>query len=184
MRIHLIWLVAGLLFIGSTVAQADNSLGDDFSDAPESKWTYVADTVMGGVSVGQVQFLSEGEVDFARLTGSVSTDNNGGFIQFRRKLPDYPDAGISGIRIMVRGNGERYFVHLRTRGTVLPWQYYQAEFTTTDKWTEIQIPLSDFEPSGRILRSTPAPNAITSVGIVAYGRDHEAQVDVSEVNFY
>jgi hypothetical protein len=27
---------------------------------------------------------------------------------------------------MVRGNNQRYFVHLPTGGTPLPWQYYQA----------------------------------------------------------
>ena len=97
---------------------------------------------MGGVSAGQARFLSEGDLDFARLTGTVRTENNGGFIQVRRKLTNRPSADTSGVRLVVRGNGEQYFIHLRTRGTVLPWQYYQADFTTSEQWTEIRLPLS------------------------------------------
>ena len=184
MRANFIWLVSGFVIIGCTMAQADEKLTEDFSKSPETRWDYVADTVMGGVSSGQVQFSSEGNTAFARLTGTVSTENNGGFIQFRRKLSDRPDEGVSGVRLLVRGNGEQYFVHLRTRGTVLPWQYYQAEFATSDAWTEVNLPVSDFKASGAILRATPLADEITSVGIVAYGRDHEARVDVSEIGFY
>ncbi|WP_171237866.1 MULTISPECIES: CIA30 family protein [unclassified Ruegeria] len=184
MRANFIGLVSGLVIIGCTMAQADGKLTEDFSKSPETRWDYVADTVMGGVSSGHVQFRSEGDVAFARLTGTVSTENNGGFIQFRRKLSDRPDDGVSGVRLLVRGNGEHYFVHLRTRGTVLPWQYYQAEFATSDDWTEVYLPLSGFKASGAMLRATPIADEITSVGVVAYGHDHEARVDVSEIGFY
>lgn len=177
-------LVSGLVIIGSTMAQADENLAEDFSKSPETRWDYVADAVMGGVSSGEVQFRSEGDDAFARLTGTVSTENNGGFIQFRRKLPGGPDASVSGVRLLVRGNGEQYFVHLRTRGTVLPWQYYQAEFATSDEWTEVYLPLSGFKASGAMLRAIPDADKITSVGVVAYGRDHEARVDVSEIGFF
>lgn len=178
------WLFTAILVLGTAMAKADNTLTEDFSRSPEMRWDYVADTVMGGVSSGQVRFLSEGDVHFARLTGTVSTANNGGFIQVRRKLTARPAADTSGIRLLVRGNGEQYFVHLRTRGTVLPWQYYQASFATSDSWTEIRLPLSEFRASGAMLRSTPVPNGITSVGIVAFGRDHQAGVDVTEIGFY
>lgn len=184
MRANFFGLFSGLVMLGSTMAQADENLAEDFSKSPETLWDYVADTVMGGVSSGQVQFRSEGDVAFARLIGTVSTKNNGGFIQFRHKLPDRPDAGVSGVRLLVRGNGEQYFVHLRTRGTVLPWQYYQAEFPTSEDWTEVSLPLSAFKASGAMLRAIPVADEITSVGVVAYGRDHEARVDVSEIGFY
>ncbi|MEP1930013.1 MAG: CIA30 family protein, partial [Roseibium sp.] len=153
MRNKLIGSFSGILILGSAMAQAGDTLIDNFSGSPETRWDYVADTVMGGVSSGQVSFLSEGNVDFAQLTGTVSTENNGGFIQFRRKLSGPPASDISGVRLFARGNGERYFVHLRTRGTVLPWQYYQAEFITTEVWTEILLPLSAFQASGAMLRS-------------------------------
>lgn len=184
MRTLFIGLFAGVLVLGTAIAKADKALTEDFSQSPETRWNYVADTVMGGVSSGQARFLSEGDVDFAQLTGTVSTENNGGFIQVRRKLKNRPTADTSGVRLLVRGNGEQYYVHLRTSGTVLPWQYYQAAFTTSKQWTEIRLPLSAFKASGAMLRSTPVPDRITSLGIVAYGRDHNAHVDVSEIGFY
>ncbi len=166
------------------MAKAEGTFTETFETAPEARWDYVADTVMGGVSTGELTFLSEGDTTFARMTGRVSTDNNGGFIQFRHKLADGPGAEVTGVRLLVRGNGDRYFVHLRTRGTLLPWQYYQAEFPTTKGWSEVRLPLTAFKPSGAMLRAMPAAKSINSVGVVAYGRDHAARVDVSEVGFY
>ncbi len=183
-RTLLVGPLMGILILGTATAEAGETLAEDFSGSPETRWDYVADSVMGGVSSGQVFFLTEGDVDFARLTGTVSTENNGGFIQFRRKLSDRPTSDTAGVRIVVRGNGEQYFIHLRTKGTVLPWQYYEAEFKTTESWTEILLPFSSFKASGAMLRSTPTPTGITSIGVVAYGRDHQARLDVSKVSFY
>jgi hypothetical protein len=89
-----------------------------------------------------------------------------------------------GVRLVVRGNGQRYFVHLRTSGTVLPWQYYQGGFDSSEDWAEVRIPLSEFKPSGRILRSELRAGSVKSVGIVAYGRDHQADIRVQEIGFY
>ena len=135
-----------------------------------SEWIYASDQVMGGVSEGQARF----EDGALRLSGRVSTANNGGFIQARR--PTSVPADAKGLTISVRGDGQRYFIHVRTRGTRLPWQYYQAGFDTSEAWQDIQIPWTAFKPSGGFLRKTPKPENITSVGLVAYGRDHEALV--------
>ncbi len=157
---------------------------ENFETEPATRWEFLADNVMGGISTGNVAFLTEGTTSFARLSGTVSTENRGGFIQFRRKLVAPPPDGTAGIRIVVRGNHQRYFLHLRTKGTILPWQYYQSGFDTTNSRTEIRIPLSSFEASGRLLRATPEVRSLTSIGIVAYGRDHDAQIDVREIDFY
>ena len=52
------------------------------------------------------------------MTGRVSTENKGGFIQIRMELPTPPSAESAGVRLVVRGNEQRYFVHLRTGGTM------------------------------------------------------------------
>jgi len=175
--------LAMMLLSGPSTA-ADTMMIDDFKTTPQSDWRFFADTVMGGVSTGQAQFSNETDSDFVRLTGQVSTSNNGGFIQIRTDLDTPPPADVTGIRIVARGNNQPYFVHLRTSGTVLPWQYYQASFTVSGSWTEFRLPLTDFERSGGMLRKTPLATALKSVGIVAYGRDHEAMVDVREIGFY
>ena len=157
---------------------------EDFEGNPSERWEFIADTVMGGVSTGNVAFVQEDGASFAKLTGTVSTENRGGFIQFRRELNEQMPENVAGIRMVVRGNAQQYFVHLRTKGSVLPWQYYQSGFQTSKNWYEIRLPLSSFDPSGRLLRATPVATSLTSIGIVAYGRDHQAQVDVREIGFY
>lgn len=168
----------------ATTAVADDVMQDSFDNNPASRWEFFADTVMGGVSTGQVRFAQEDGNGYVRLTGKVSTDNNGGFIQIRSKLTPRLPNDAQGVRLVTRGNDQTYFVHLRTNGTMLPWQYYQGSFQASQDWTEVRIPFSAFKASGALLRSEPRASSIKSVGIVAFGRDHQAQVDVQEIGFY
>ena len=177
-------LVLGLILGLAGPGSAGEMMTDHFDGQPETRWAFVADTVMGGVSTGEVTFGRDGDVTYARMTGQVSTENRGGFIQFRRALPARLAEDVRGVRLVVRGNGEHYFIHLRTSETVLPWQYYQAGFDTSDEWRELRLPFDAFKASGRMLRATPRAGAVTSVGVVAYGRDHAARIDVREIGFY
>ncbi len=161
-----------------------DALIEDFTMQPETRWRFFTDQVMGGLSTGNLARMQDDGQTFARMTGRVSTANRGGFIQMRLELATPPPKGTSGVRLIVRGNDQRYFVHLRTGGTVLPWQYYQAGFEVTESWSEVRLPLDAFEASGRLLRSVPAPGSLTSVAVVAYGHDHDARIDVREVGFY
>jgi hypothetical protein len=172
------------LTVVPTIASAENIMVDDFSRNPSSRWEFIADSVMGGVSSGEIQFEQQSGDDTMTLSGSVSTANNGGFIQARRKLSiEHPKAG-TGIILTVKGNGEQYFVHLRSFWTMLPWQYYQASFQAGDDWQEIMIPFAAFTPSGRVLPKTVKPGDVRSIGIVAFGRDHEADISVTEIRLY
>lgn len=161
---------------------------EDFTGTPEARWEYIGDNVMGGVSEGRVEFLSEDSKGVLKLSGTVSTENRGGFIQARKPLAASLPESAQGIWLKVRGNGQRYFVHARTSGTVLPWQYYQAGFDVTEDWQVIQLPWSAFKASGglsgSLLRNTPLPEKIKSLAIVAFGRDHEADVEVAELGYY
>ncbi len=168
----------------SHVAMAGDVMIEDFESQPKARWQFISDTVMGGVSTGRVEFVT-GEGDaYARMTGRVSTANNGGFIQFRMELPRALPQDAVGLRLLVYGNDQRYFVHLRTSGTLLPWQYNQAGFDATQKWSEVRLPFRAFKPSGRLLRTTPKPEALKSIGVVAFGRDHQAEIGVREVSYY
>ncbi|MFK7978273.1 MAG: CIA30 family protein [Halioglobus sp.] len=179
-------LLASFLFlmVFTLPLAADKLLIDDFESQPDARWRFFADTVMGGVSTGQISFLSENGTQYARITGKVSTENNGGFIQIRTDLSSAPEEEIAGVRLIVRGNNQQYFVHLRTRGTVLPWQYYQSGFLATEDWIEVQLPLASFQASGRMLRKIPKAQSLKSVAVVAFGRDHDAEIDVREIGFY
>ena len=86
------------------------------------KWEYVSDQVMGGVSDGKAEIIDSEDL-FLRLSGNVSTENNGGFIQVRSSKEILSDDFL-GIKLKVRGNPSSYYIHLRTNSLIFPWQYY------------------------------------------------------------
>ena len=148
------------------------------------KWSYLADTVMGGVSEGNAKFESSGSDKTIRLTGEVSTANNGGFIQVRSPVPSGLAKGKTGIKLKVKGNGEQYYLHIRNSSTRLPWHYYQQGFETTSTWEEVKLPFTSFMKSSSFLRASIKQSTIKTIGIVAYGKDHTADISVMSLEFY
>ena len=144
------------------------------------QWVYLADRVMGGISEGTAQF----EDQVIRLSGEVSTANNGGFIQVRSPVLWEAAKGKTGIRLTVKGNGDQYFLHIRSTDTHLPWHYYQHSFQASGAWSEISLPFEDFEKSSSLLRATLGQSKIKTIGIVAYGKDYSADVSVKRLEFY
>ena len=172
-----------LMFLKVSLAMASNKPFETFDPEKSRNWSFFTDGVMGGVSQGKAFFGSTGSDNFVRLEGEVSTENNGGFIQIRHSLTKSLDNDIRSISLKVRGNGERYYVFIRTSSTLLPWQFYNASFKTSKKWSVVKLKLGDFKPSSSFLRKTIKSSSIKSIGIVAYGRDHLAKVDISEIYF-
>jgi hypothetical protein len=172
------------VFLISSSTTAEELMKDNFESQPETRWSYFSDQVMGGISQGRVTFGSQDGESFAHMTGQVSTENNGGFIQLRRVIAKNSVDSAAGVYIKVRGNGQQYYLHLRTAGTLLPWQYYQASFASTSDWQTVRVPLSDFVRSGNWLSKAIRASSIRSIGIVAYGRDHSADLQIAEIGFY
>ncbi len=146
----------------------------------ENNWAYLADTVMGGVSQGSAEFASGA----LRLTGQVSTKNNGGFIQVRTRVDPKEAKGRTGLKIKVKGNGEIYYLHIRNASARLPWHYYTANFSTNEKWREVIIPFDQFEKSATLMPRKLNPDTIKTLGLVAYGKDHKADVSIANLEFY
>ena len=170
-----------IFVIISFSSNADTMLKDHFEDP--NQWRYIADDVMGGISKGNVEFQRIEDGNIALLQGNVSTENNGGFIQIRRALRDIDLQEAKSIKIIAKGNEQAYFVFLRTTGTVLPWQYYSSEFKVTENFEEFILPIDEFKKSGLLMTSKINPKNITSIGLVAFGRDHQAELHVKEVEF-
>lgn len=170
---HYLWAICVLgAMIMATVGQAENLV-------QRQEWRYFGDSVMGGVSEGRAAHQGEQ----LRLWGQVSTANNGGFIQVQTAIEQGTTATARAVRLRVRGNGETYFIHIRTRATRLPWQYYAASFTATSQWQEVTLPLEAFVPSSGFLPKQIKPQTIKSVGLVAYGKDYTADVTMSALAF-
>ena len=148
-----------------------------------TNWKIITDQVMGGISQGQFNYQKIGDDNAIILTGSVSTKNNGGFIQIRRNLNNVNLNKVKIIKIIAKGNYEKYFIHLRTTFTVLPWQYYQSSFVVKNNFKSFVLPLSDFKRSGYLLPKMINPKNIKSIAIVAFGKDYNAELIVKEVSF-
>ena len=157
---------------------------DNFMIDPAARWEFITDQVMGGISLGKLEFKTDTTSSFARMTGNVSLENKGGFIQFRRKVNKKFDNSLMGLKLSLRGNNEVYFIHLRTTGTYLPWQYYQASFASKDQWSTVSIPFSQFRRSGWMLSENVKPQNIKSLGIVAFGKKHTVKIDVRAISLY
>ena len=153
---------------------------DNLKDV-RADWVPFSDQVMGGISEVNVFELEEDGISFYRLEGNVSTKNNGGFIQLRAGV-NLRNKNIEGIRIKVRGNNNEYYLHLRSP-RMLPWNYYTAKFYASEEWMVVDLPLSSFEYSRDTSKSFNS-SKIQSIGLVAYGKDFFAQVDLAEVELY
>ena len=146
----------------------------------ENNWAYLADTVMGGVSKGGAEFAAGA----LRLTGQVSTKNNGGFIQVRTRIDPRETTGKTGVKIKVKGNGDVYYLHIRNSSARLPWHYYTTNFLANEKWEEIIIPFDQFEKSATFMPKKLNPDTIKTIGLVAYGKDYKADVSIVTLEFY
>ena len=149
----------------------------------KNEWNFITDQVMGGISTGTYNYKKINNDNVIKITGNVSTKNNGGFIQIRRKLNNINLTNAKNVRVIARGNNEKYFVHLRTTFTILPWQYYQYSFTVKKDFKNFILPIRNFKKSGFLLPDKINPKNIKSIGIVAFGRDYEAELIVKEISF-
>ena len=149
-------------------------------------WEFVADTVMGGVSSGHIKTLTIKGRMATRLTGDVSLENNGGFVQMAFDINDdcstFNASGFDGVEIDVLGNDESYDLRLRTSELTRPWQSYRASFTAVPEWREIRLPFGALEPHR--LNTPLDVKRLRRIGLVAIGRAFFADLAVSELGLY
>ncbi len=163
----------------------DDRRFEDMRTPIGTQWRFVADTVMGGVSQGILGTDTHQHTACLRLSGKVSTANNGGFIQMALDIPPSALTHIDrfeGIELQIAGNGERYNLHLRTGDLWLPWQSFRSGFTAPPQWQTLRFPFSGFEPyrTGKRLKTS----RLSRVAVVAIGRDFEADVCLANIRFY
>ena len=189
-----------MLLTFTTIASANEEvLSFPFTPDNVNDWKYFSDQVMGGVSEGQVSLEQDGDKVYIRLFGSVRTDNNGGFIQLRSStsLSNKPlmfkllhnskkdGKKLKGIRLKVKGNGEKYHIFIQT--TIfyrLPTGYQIATFDTSPNWEIVEIPFNKFKKLKNNKDSNINAKDIKTLGIVSYGRDFTSDLSVSSDEFY
>jgi hypothetical protein len=150
-----------------------------------ASWRAVTDTVMGGMSLGDlIPAVIEGR-SCLRLTGKVSLENNGGFVQASLDLSKsglLDASSYAGIEIEVFGNGESYNLHLRTDDTRIVWQSYRASFQAQPHWKILKLPFDSFQPH-RIDKPLDK-SKLRRLGVVAIGREMQADVCIGRLSLY
>jgi len=155
-----------------------------------ASWRAVTDTVMGGNSDGHLLPTEVEGRNCLHLMGSVSLENNGGFVQASLDLIDsnvvtpelFDASSYTGIEIEVLGNGEEYNLHLRTDDTRIVWQSYRASFKAPPHWQTIRLPFDGFQPY-RVDKPIDT-RKLKRLGIVAIGRVMKADVCISRLSLY
>ena len=179
------FLVVILAILPSVVFSKDE-IRIPFTEENARYWQYISDQTMGGVSDGQAILDKDGDMIFARLTGNVSTANNGGFIQIRTNFSFVDlintNKDLKGVLLNTKGNGETYHIFIRTSEDRSYRDFYSATFTTNDNWEIVDLPFSKFKH--RYSNRSLDGNDIRTFGIVAYGRNFYSDVSVSEISFY
>jgi len=155
-------------------------------DIDIDSWRFVKDQVMGGKSDGSM-ILKEStnqNFDYISATGKVSTDG-GGFLMFRKEIDADNLNDFSKIKFKARGNNEKYFIHIKTKGSIFPWVRYLSEFDVTEEWQDFEIEFNEFirysnkNPKKRNLN----PKKIKLIGVEASGRDFEMDIDIASMSF-
>ena len=149
-------------------------------------WRFIKDQVMGGKSDGSMSLkeFTNQNFDFISAKGNVSTDG-GGFLMFRKEINANNLSNFSKVKFKARGNNEKYFIHIKTKGSIFPWVRYLGEFEVTDEWQDFEIEFTEFirysnkNPKKRNLN----PKKIKFIGVEASGRDFDMEIDIASMSF-
>ena len=175
----------------NTMESPSDFLIDDFSlnegiSAIGTQWRQFTDQVMGGESTASYSFEVIDGKRCIHLQGDVSLKNRGVFVQvalpLRQNGRPFDASQFTGIRLWVKGNGENYYVHLRSSKTWLPWQYYEAPFFADNQWQKVEIPFEQFTPQS--LKAALNPKKLKRLGVVGAKKAFKADIAVSRIEFY
>jgi len=116
------------------------------SQSPDNteNWYIVDDVVMGGRSNGQLEWTKEG---YAKFSGTISLENNGGFSSLRYVFEKTKVASSSKVRIHLKGDEKRY--QFRVKSTREQYYSYITPFETTGDWEIVEFELGTLYPSFR-----------------------------------
>ena len=165
----------------------DDFSRDDQRSALGTRWSAMSDRVMGGVSDVRATRVPSAEGDRAHLhlageVREVPGYGSPGFVQLGLDLNGLDATDYTGLRLVVRGDGQRYGAHLRTPDTRRPWQSWRGQFEASAEWTEVRLPFTDFQ-AYRIAGELDLTR-LTRLSLIAVDRTGAADLRVAEVGLY
>lgn len=104
---------------------------------------------MGGISNAVLDSSRIAGKNCIRLSGNVTRENNGGFIQmalyFGRNYSEFDGFAYKGIELTVYGNNEDYNLHVRTADCGWHDESYRMTFFAEPEWQKIRVPWDAFK---------------------------------------
>jgi hypothetical protein len=144
-----------------------------------------SDRVMGGVSDATLTRASLDGRRCVRLTGHVTRDRGGGFIQLAIDLggeSGFDASASAGVEIDVLGNDLDYNLHLRTPDCTWYGHAYRLTFHAAAHWRTLRFPWSAFEPHGV---TVPLDTArLRRIGLLGWMRDFDADLALARLALY
>ena len=184
-------LLVAPVALGAGREPAGSLLLDDFEgNAAREKsgvsWQGFTDRVMGGRSDSEVGIDVIAGKSCARMTGTVTRRNGGGFIQlamyFDRGSGMLDASAYKGISLLVYGNNEDYNLHLQTSDARWYDSSYRTTFRATPEWTRVNLPWSAFLPNN--IPERMRTQDITRIGLLGWMREFEADIALGEISLY
>lgn len=160
--------------------------GDGEYLAPGVAWRGFSDRVMGGVSDAEFGRDVIGGRRCIRLTGTVTRDFGGGFVQMAlylggRSRP-FDAAAWRGVELEVFGNDEDYNVHVRTSDCGWYDDSYRHTFRAPARWVTVRIAWSDFVPNR--VRVPLDPARLERIAVLGWMREFEADIALAALSLY
>ena len=160
----------------------------DFGKGGVESWRALNDGVMGGRSIGVV--------DYSRKTltwaGTVSLENNGGFSSVRSEWGDRDLSGFTSVTFRCRTTTGEADDFTLTMETAQQWwlPYWKANFTAKPKWEEVTLDFSELKKSSAMTGDLPklwawgALDDIQRIGLMKYdGTAGEFGLEVDWIRF-
>ena len=163
-----------------------NFEGPESIVAPGAQWRGFSDRVMGGVSDAQFGTAEVAGKHCIRLTGHVTRDSGGGFVQMAldlgSRLKPFDGSAYAGVEVLVHGNDEDYNCHVRTADCGWYDQSYRATVHVAPRWQRIRFAWSDFRPNGALPPLDPA--RLQRIALLGWMREFQADIALAEMSLY
>ena len=151
-----------------------------------ASWRGFSDRVMGGISDAAFGQDTIAGKTCVRMTGNVTRENNGGFIQmamyFGNNDAELDGSDYDGIELHVHGNNEDYNLHVRTADCGWYDQSYRASFFAKQEWQTIRISWGEFKPNG--VKAPLDTARINRIAILGWMREFKADIGLAEIALY
>ena len=149
-------------------------------------WRGFSDRVMGGVSDASLNKATVDGKNCMRLTGKVTRESNGGFIQmamyFGSHDAELDGSAYKGIELLVHGNSEDYNVHVRTADCGWYDESYRYTFFAKPEWQQVRIAWDEFKPNG--VKAPLNSGRVNRIAILGWMREFQADIALARIALY